>query len=160
MKKRLNPVRFIVVHHSASNDVRSGFHDLVEERKRRNEGYNFIIDDDGDPDDGKADAVQDVPDDEISNGVYGLNSQSLNVCVDGNFEISEPTDDELEKLVQVIAAKCKKFGWRKSDVNHIITHRDAGMNYSREKYVTACPGKHLIEKIPYVRTRVASYLPD
>ena len=160
MKKRALPVNLVVIHHSASNDVSSTFHDLINERKRRNEGYNFIIDDTGNPNDGKADAVQDVPDDEISNGVYGVNSIAWNVCVDGNFEISHPTNDEVEKLCQVIAVKCLKWGWRKKDVEKIITHRDAGMNYSKEKYITACPGKNLISRIECIRSRVKSYLPD
>lgn len=156
---------FVVVHHSASNDSTTGLEHLMAERKRRNEGYNVIIDDDdGELDprkraDGVADWTQDAPDLVVSNGTYGVNAKSWNVCIDGNFEVSDPTPDEVETLIQVIAAKVRRWGWKKHDVWRIIGHRDAGEKYSKTRYVTACPGRNLYKLLPYIRERVAAYLP-
>lgn len=164
--QRTKKIEWIVIHHSAANDYYSDPAALKDERARRNEGYNFIIDDDQaltDPkkaNDHAFTAVQDAPDSEISNGVYGVNSVAWNICVDGNFETQKPTEDEIFGLVQVIAAKAKAWGWRKKQVDHIISHQYAGMHVSAEYYVTACPGRNLIARIPEIRDRVKAYLPD
>ena len=79
--------------------------------------------------------------------------------MDGNFELVPPTPQEIEKLIQVIAIKAKKWGWRKKDVWRISYHQEIGLKYARTKYVTACPGKYMIAKIAYIRARVATYLP-
>lgn len=161
----LAAIEFIVVHHSASNDSGTGIEDLMAERKRRNEGYNMIIDDDAgqlDPRkraDGHSTFRQDAPDLVVSNGTYGINAKAWNVCIDGNFEINDPMPDEVETLVQVIAAKARAFGWRKHDTWRIIGHKEAGEKYSKVKYSTACPGRNMIKLLPYVRERVAAYLP-
>lgn len=156
---------FVVVHHSAAADSRTGLEDLMHERKRRNEGYNYIIDDDdGELDprkraDGKAAHGQDAPDLVVSNGTYGVNAKAWNICVDGNFEVNDPTPDEVETMIQVIAAKVRRWGWRKADVWRIIGHKEAGEKYSKTRYSTACPGRNMIKLLPYVRERVAGYLP-
>ncbi len=159
MRERTVPIEFLVIHHSADDDHRVNIDDLVAERKRRGEGYNYIIDDEDFKNDRKVRQQQDVPDAIISNGVYGLNGISLNVCVNGNHETHPPTLDELDALVQWLAIKAKKLGWCKDDVWRIIGHQEAGAKYSATHYGTACPGKFLIMNIPMIRKRVAAYLP-
>jgi hypothetical protein len=161
VKPRVKPIQYIVIHHSAANDAYVDAADLIDERKRRSEGYNYIIDDDTAPSNKKVHAsLQDVPDGEISNGTYGINGIAWNVCVNGNFELRQPSSDEIAELIQVIASKAKRWGWRKGDVHRIITHNEAGRKYSEEYYVTACPGRFMIAKVPYIRERVATYLPE
>lgn len=158
----------VVIHHSAANDAFTDLGDLMAERKRRNEGYNVIIDDDdvfteGEAagHDGRADFVQDAPDTGVSNGVYGVNWRAVNICIDGNFELRHPTEDEVNTLVQVIAGKAKRWGWKKGDTQtRIMGHGEAGRRLSPTPYSTACPGKHLQARIPEIRNRVAKYLPD
>jgi len=158
-------IELVVVHHSAANDEHTDLKELMAERQHRNEGYNAIVDDDAgnlDPRkrrDGIAEWVQDAPDMVISNGTYGVNAKAWNICIDGNFELNDPTPDEVETLIQVIAAKVRSWGWTKADVWRIIGHRDAGAKYSRTPYVTACPGRNLYKLLPYIRQRVAAYLP-
>ncbi|MBT9548619.1 MAG: N-acetylmuramoyl-L-alanine amidase [Candidatus Sericytochromatia bacterium] len=157
---RAQTIKFIVIHHSAANDAYSGAAALKAERQHRGEGYNFIVDDDQGPgNDGKYTAVQDAPDNEISNGVYGVNSQAWNICIDGNFEHQQPTADELHALVQVIATKARAWGWRKRDISRIVTHQYAGQYLSAERYGTACPGRNVISRMAEIRQRVAAYLP-
>jgi hypothetical protein len=156
--RTLSQIQFIAIHHTADHGT---VQQLLAERARRNEGYNFIIRDDEHPNNRKFKAVQDAPDNEISNGTYGANTQTWNVSVVGNFEIEKPTDDELFALVQVIAAKARSWGWRKRDVAKITYHQYIGLYLAAPgyRYGTACPGKNLIARIPEIRQRVAAYLP-
>jgi hypothetical protein len=163
-----SPLILFVVHHSAARDEYSNIQDLIAERKRRNEGYNIVVDDDGDPDDGRAEWAQDAPDTEVSNGTYGINERAVNFSIDGNLELRPPTIDEYKTLVQVMAAKAKRFGWRKVDAlgdlrtrkpSRIITHQEAGLKYSSAKYRTACPGRFMIALMGELRRDVAGYLP-
>jgi hypothetical protein len=156
-KRSFNPWYF-VVHHSATNSIGVGINTLKAERLRRGEGYNIIIDHDELT--GQVKFAQDVPDDEISNGTYGINDKALNICINANFEDRKPTEAELKVLEQVLVAKMKKYGCRKKDVNRIITHQHAGLHLSSVRYGTACPGKNMILKMADLRTRVAKYLPE
>lgn len=164
-----HPGVLICIHHSAANDKTSDPETLKAEYQHRNEGYNFVIDDDfwkehGAGNDRIFKAVQMLPDDVVSNGAYGANRSgpwyAWNICVDGNFENQEPTNDEMFALIQVIAAKAKKWGWRKRDVHRITYHQEIGHTYSPVRYGTACPGKNMISKVPYIRERVKGYLPE
>lgn len=158
----------VVVHHSAANDAYSDVESLKAEYRHRGEGYNFVIDDDfkrlgGTGTDRIYQAVQALPDTVVSNGAYGLNRSGpwygWNICIDGNFEIQEPTEDELHALIQVIAAKTRSWGWRKSDVWRVTYHQEAGHKYSSVRYGTACPGKNIIKRFAWIRSEVARYLP-
>ncbi|MGV3524353.1 MAG: N-acetylmuramoyl-L-alanine amidase [Candidatus Sericytochromatia bacterium] len=165
-----HPNLLIVVHHSAANDAYSDAATLQAEYRHRGEGYNFVIDDDwkrlgGSGNDRVYQAVQTLPDTVVSNGTYGLNRSgpwySWNICIDGNFETSEPTADELHALVQVVAAKAKAWGWKKKDVLWRLTyHQEAGHKYSAVRYGTACPGKNIIKRFGQIRADVARYLPE
>jgi len=159
-KPRLKPPSIFVIHASASYDTGTHIEDLMAERKRRNEGYNIIIDDESAPHDGKARLAQDAPDGEVSNGTYGLNQEALNFCIDGDFRKVAPTPDEVDALVQAVAIKAKKFGWTAEYARtHIVTHNYVGLHLSPERYVTECPGQMLIDLIPHIIKRVCSYLP-
>lgn len=163
-----NPQLLVVVHHSAANDDYSDAETLRQEYLHRNEGYNFTIDDDwkrlgGSGSDKVFQAVQQLPDEMVSNGTYGLNRSgpwyAWNICIDGNFEIAEPTADELYALVQVVAVKTRAWGWKKKDIWRLTYHQEAGIKYSPERYGTACPGKNVIRRFTEIRAQVAKYLP-
>ncbi len=153
--KLIHTVQYLVLHHTAANKNTTTVADLIAERERRNEGYNKIIEER----DGVVTVTQDVPDGYISNGTYGLNQISQAIAVNDNFEINVPSDAVVEKVIQVLATMAKRLGWRKGMSHMIIGHQQAG-KISAEKYGTACPGKHMIAKIPYIRGRVEAYLND
>jgi len=157
--RNLSQIQYLVIHHSADNSKADA---LIKERARRNEGYNLIVQDIGTPDDRQVQLVQDAPDTEISNGTYGANTQSWNVVVPGNFENQTPTPDQIYGLVQALAVKAKRFGWRKKDIAKITYHQYVGKYLAAPgyHYGTACPGRNLISKISEIRLRVAAYLPE
>lgn len=156
----LNSIEYFVIHHPVgAYDVA----DFQREYANRHEGYNAVVIDDRDPYNGQATFAELLDMTTISNGTYGINYQAWNICVvkgNGNFENTPVSmaDDCVKKLVQVLAIKAKKLGWRKKDVARIIAHQYAGLYLSSERYVTACPGRNMIALIPQIRTAVARYL--
>jgi hypothetical protein len=161
---------FVCVHHSAADEHHFGIDEFFAEFEKRDEGYNMIItEDEGLPVHHPffrfqhTQVAQEAPNDMISNGVYGLNQLSWNICINGNFELEHPPQDAVDALIQILASKCKAWGWTKQDALHrIITHNEAGRFYAPEgyRYITQCPGKYLIALMSEIRTRVASYLPE
>jgi len=142
-----------VLHHSAAYDRTSTPESLKRHRRLSNLGYNVIIDDLTDPNDGEFVIVQDAPDKEISNGVYGRNSVAINFCVDGNFERETFTRDKEDGLVTALARKAQLLKWTAEDVrSRITTHRQVGRELG---YGTACPGKNMINRVPAIIERVA-----
>ena len=149
----LSDLIIFVVHHSAAYDQTSTPRSLKRHRKYSNLGYNVIIDDLTDPNDGEFVIVQDAPDKEISNGVYGKNTVAINFCVDGNFETTKFSKDKEDGLVTALARKALLFKWTEKDVRaRITTHREVGRQLG---YGTACPGKNIIKRMPGIIERVA-----
>ena len=159
-------IKYIVVHHTASNDPTSSHSSLATHLFHTNLGYHVTVDDDavfkakGAGNDGKFTFKQQVPDNEVVWGASGCNFNGWHIAIDGNSLVHPPTEDEKFAVVQIIATKAKLFGWRKKDVNRIITHQYVGTHLSPKPYSTACPGKPIIDWMPELRTRVAAYLPE
>ena len=139
----MRTIKRIVIHHSASPKNSTTVKDI--ERWHVAEGYdgigyNRIIEGDGDVVMGRDDA-------RIPAHAYGHNKDSLGICVIGNFEKEAPSQQQIERLVQVLAILCKRYGVA---AEAIVGHRDL--------LPTACPGKNLYNQLPAIRARVAGYL--
>jgi len=65
---------------------------------------------------------------------YGHNSHTIGIHACGNFEITEPTDAQIESLAMLLANLCTDYGLP-IDRDHIVGHR--------ELMSTACPGRNL-----------------
>ena len=165
-KRLTSDIKYLVLHHTASNDAYSTHESLDAHLKATNLGYHVSIDDDmafkakSAGHDGKFTFKQHVPDNEVVWGAAGCNFNGWHLSVDGNSQVSPPTDDEKNAVVQVFAAKAKLLGWKKADVARIVTHAYVGTHISAKKYGTECPGKPLIDWMPECRIRVAAYLPN
>jgi len=159
-------IKWLVVHHTASNDKYSTHETLDEHLKATNLGYHVTIDDDlvykakAAGSDGKFTFKQHVPDNEVVWGAAGCNFHGWHIAIDGNSNVNPPTEDEKHAVVQVLAAKAKLLGWRKTDVGRIVSHQHVGQYISATRYGTECPGKPLIDWMPSLRERVAAYLPS
>ena len=166
-KRRISDITDIVLHHSASRDEYSTHETLDAHLRATNLGYHVSVDDDAvfkskaAGHDGKATFKQHVPDDEVVWGAAGCNFHGWHLSFDGNSDTMPPTHDEVETAIQIIAAKCRKFGWNKAYARkHIITHQYVGRFISVTKYGTACPGAGVKAVLAYIIDRVCSYLPD
>lgn len=154
----ISAVRWLVLHHPA---CRVSIDSLVQEQYDQNIGYNCLVGDFGIG--GKLSVSDLLPMNIVSNGAYGANYESYNVCVlkgSGNFEEESfsTRGSFFAFLVQVLVAKMRKLGWGKFQVGRIVGHDYIGKHVSSEYYVTACPGSNLVKAIPALRSAVASYL--
>ena len=160
-------IKYIVVHHSGAPDPTSNHSSLAQHLFHTNLGYHGVVDDDAvfkskaAGHDGKAIYKQMCPDNEVVWGAAGCNFNGWHVSIDGTSGIYGVTKDEIECLIQVIATKCKQFGWKKEYARkHIVTHQWVGLHLSTSKYKTECPGEPIIDQMPYIIERVCSYLPE
>ena len=90
-------------------------------------GYHYVVRKDGTIEVGR-------PHWTIGAHAYGHNSHTIGVHVCGNFEIGEPTSEQIESLAMLIANLCTDYGLS-IDRSHIVGHR--------ELMSTACPGRNL-----------------
>ncbi len=172
-KRTVADIKYMVLHHTASNDRYSTHEILAEHLKATGLGYHVTVDDDAvfqakaAGADGKFTWKQQAPDDEVVWGAAGCNYSGWHISIDGNSQETPVTDDEKHAVVQIMAAKAKAWGWRKGDVlgtrtqgSRIVGHNYVGTHISKTRYGTECPGRPLIAWIPELRIRVAAYLPD
>ena len=69
---------------------------------------------------------------------YGHNSHTIGVHVCGNFEIGEPTSEQIESTAMLLANLCTDYGLT-IDRDSIVGHR--------ELMPTACPGRNLFAQM-------------
>lgn len=136
-------INLVVVHHSASGrDVTTremikkwhlahGYSDI---------GYHYIITGDGKLHVGR-------PAEKIGAHALGYNTNSLGVCLTGNFETEEPSEAQINTLIQVLATLCKR--------HDLTTDQIKGHNLLNQ---TACPGKNLISKFAIIKKAIKEYL--
>lgn len=119
----------IVIHNSGTpNDEDIGakwinrFH--REENGWAGIGYHFVIRKDGTVEEGR-------PIWAIGAHAQGSNSDSIGVCVSGNFSIANPTAAQIESLAILLANLCADYSIP-VDRQHILGHRELN--------ATDCPG--------------------
>ena len=130
MIPRSKVLEYIVIHHMASTAKETveqihNFH--INNNGWAGIGYHFYIRKDGTIYKGR---------DEKYAGAHCVdyNSISLGICLEGNFEIEQPTDNQLKSLSELLQHLKQKYG----NVQ-VVGHRDLN--------ATACPGKNLYSKL-------------
>ena len=130
MSLRSKVLEYIVVHHTASTAKETveqihNFH--INNNAWAGIGYHFYIRKDGTIYKGRP---------EKYSGAHceNYNSVSLGICLEGNFEIEQPTEKQLTSLSELIQYLKKKYG-----NIQVVGHRDLN--------ATACPGKNLYSKM-------------
>ena len=94
-------------------------------------GYHYVIRKDGTVEVGR-------PHWTVGAHAYGHNSHTIGVHVCGNFEIGEPTSEQIESTAMLLANLCTDYGLT-IDRDHIVGHR--------ELMGTACPGRNLFSQL-------------
>jgi hypothetical protein len=154
-------VKLLAVHHTAvkaAGEVRSG-----EERMRalyqyhaKNRGwgdigYNFVIDDDGQIYEGRAGG-----DFVVGGHAYCNNTGTIGISLMGNFDIEEPTQEQMRALQWLLESLADKYKINKEKsvkyhgktLEPIVGHR--------QLVSTDCPGYYVFETLDQVRRNVAS----
>ena len=94
-------------------------------------GYHYVIRKDGTVEIGR-------PHWTVGAHAYGHNSHTIGVHVCGNFEIGEPTSEQIESTAMLLANLCTDYSLT-IDRDHIVGHR--------ELMSTACPGRNLFAQM-------------
>lgn len=138
-------ITHIILHHSASPKINTTAKDINQWHKTRNWGtilkpiyltkqsslefwaqYQYVIETDGL-------TIQCRKDDEIGWHTGGdWNTNSIGICLCGNFEIEKPEDKQIFALRDLLSGLCKKYN---IPVANILGHRDCRP--------TLCPGKNI-----------------
>ena len=127
----------------------------VESRGWRDIGYNYLVDRFGRIWEGRWGGVDKAV---VGAHTLGYNEVSFAMSAIGNFDIANPPQAVLTAYARLFAWKLSLYNiradathlWVKNRyLNAINGHRDVGQ--------TACPGRYLYAKIPYIRTLAQSY---
>lgn len=116
-------------------------------------GYNFVIDKNGNIYEGRAGGPKTVG---AHTSFYNVGT--IGISLMGNFNIEEPTDNQLKVLSILLSYLSEKYTIDPQSQSeflgitspNIAGHRDV----ARRGYGTACPGTNLIKRLPQIRTTV------
>ena len=142
----LDEVKKIIIHHTAGSGGESveDIHAYHQRQGWAGIGYHYFIDRNGTVYRGR-------PVWAIGAHAYGYNSDSLGVCLAGNFSDTVPFLGQLRSLIYLTADLCAR-SW--IDVDAVYGH---GYIPGGEPD-TACPGTNLMAVMPLIRDRVAEIL--
>jgi len=102
--------------------------------------------------DGRVDRIW--PESKIGNGCRYANAHGLHVCLIGDFDKDTPTGRQVEKLTDLLAFWCKKYGLDPHTA--IYGHGEMQRKIGKEGYSKTCPGRNV--SMNAVRDTVAEKL--
>ncbi len=118
-------------------------------------GYNFLVDRFGRIWEGRYGGVS-LP--VVGAHTLGYNDYSFAMSAIGNFETARPSAAMLDAYARLFAWKLSLHGVDVSSTRQWVgTKYFQAINGHRDAGQTACPGKYLYAKIPYIRTLAAQY---
>jgi len=131
-----NKWKYIIIHHSATDEGSSlQFHRYHQNKGWKSIGYHFVIDNGKS---NKPDGFIEITPRWLSqeNGAHckasQMNSKAIGICLVGNFNNNELTDEQMDSLVYLVD-KLRKY--YKIPAKRVLKHREVqGSN-------TDCPGK-------------------
>ena len=135
----------IVIHHTGNpwdDDLSAEeIHEMHQNQGWAGIGYHYVIRKDGTSEQGR-------PQWAIGSHAYGHNSHTLGIHVCGNFELVEPTQEQIEKLSYLVGYLCEEYDIT-PDSRHVVGHCDL--------MATACPGENLYDILQTIRGKAIWY---
>ena len=151
MNRRTQPVKHLIVHHSESPGGDREFIRCVHVNNNgwADIGYHYIICNGrkhGEWKAGRDGEVQEGrPLEYVGAHARGANSDSVGVCLIGDFQYTYPTAMQIKSLIVLLANLCIAYGLDPHKA--IIGHRDVN--------ATECPGKLFYPSLEAIRWGVA-----
>ncbi|WP_433016942.1 N-acetylmuramoyl-L-alanine amidase [Kribbella sp. CA-294648] len=159
--KYTGTVHAAFVHHTADRNnytrtqvpgmVRSMYAYHVKSRGWCDLGYNFLVDRFGRAFEGRYGGAQ-FP--VLGAHTGSFNANSFGVSLIGNFEKATPAAPMLETTARIIAWKLDAYYRSPLTTVKLAGKKLATISGHRDTKATACPGKNLYAKIPWLRQRV------
>ena len=118
---RNKPQRLVIHHAAAENLSPEEIHQMHLDRGWSGIGYHFYIRSDGTIYKGR-------DENKVGSHVAGNNTNTLGICLEGNFEENGVSKKQLEALLNLSTYLCLKY-----DISDILKHNDL--------LATECPGK-------------------
>lgn len=136
-KRNLNQIEQIIVHHAGvTGQNAEDYADYHTGSKGWSGiGYHYVIERNGNLGDSRSIIVQGNPLDNVSYHTRGQNTKSIGICLSGNFEVEQPTPEQMEALTWLIAHIRKELP---QDLE-VYGHKDFGS--------TSCPGINLYPEL-------------
>nr|DAW75697.1 MAG TPA: endodeoxyribonuclease I [Caudoviricetes sp.] len=135
----------IVIHHTGNpTDDDLSAEELDESHRAMgwtNIGYHYVIRKDGSIEEGRPVCLKGAH-------AYGYNGRSIGIHLSGNFELAEPTANQIESAAMLIAALAAKYDLCIND-RTVVGHRDL--------MSTACPGENLYMHMDDIRGKAIYY---
>ena len=158
-------VTHLIVHHSAGQNTANDFAAVVrsyyilhtQTNGWTDIGYNWLIDRNGVLYQGRAFDVNGSID-VVGAHLGGGNTNTMGVCLIGDFTSTQPTTGALTQLRNVLAWKANE---RKIDVRTRQPHTLGNLftiSGHRDGVATECPGNAFYPRLPEIRSRVHAYL--
>lgn len=156
--RQLTQITDAIIHHSAGPTMQTALEIDAEHRDRGMSmiGYNYIINALGEIYAGR-------PLEFVPSAAFGRNTESVNVCVLGNFELDDPgytgllNPSQLKALQDLLVYLHHQL----PTIVRTIGHCDvATMFYPNDtaNYSTACPGSKLYNLIPSIKKYISGHL--
>ncbi len=136
----MRDVHSIYVHHSASSrddTTRDEINQWHRDRGWSGIGYHYVIEGDGS-------IVEGRPLWKAGAHVKGNNSKTVGICLTGNFEIEQPSREQLESLWQLLEGTMANFNLQR---HNVFGHKEW------HQANTLCPGSKLLHYIEEWRKR-------
>ena len=137
--ERTNAFRYIIIHHSAAEQLNSDISQMQSIQNYHQSldwgdiGYHYGIGKFGMTMQGRETKY-------IGAHTKGeRNSDSIGICLFGNFEHSSPSQFQISSLISLLTLLCKQYGL---SPDSIYGHRDFGS--------TSCPGRYLYAFLPNI----------
>lgn len=136
----------IVIHHTGNptdDDLSAEeIHESHLERGWSGIGYHFVVRKNGEIEVGR-------PMDAWGAHAEGDNDHTIGIVVCGNFEIAEPTVEQIESTSVLVAWLCERYNIAPITKDTVVGHRDL--------MPTACPGQNLYDLLQEIRGKAIWY---
>ena len=116
-------------------------------------GYNYLVDRFGRIWEGRFGGVARPV---VGAHTLGFNDDAFAMSAIGNFETVRPSQVMLNAYAKLFAWKLSLHGIKATDAKQFVSSRNfRAINGHRDAGATACPGRYLYEKIPWIRNAAA-----
>lgn len=164
----------IIIHHTARAPVTNSYEDVITElqdiyrfhtinRRRGDIGYNYIIWPNGEIFEGRAGGPSAVAAHAVNNNWW-----SIGISLMGNFELTEPSPEQLQSLIKLTARLADAYSinvYNKVSYHtaskedpYITDHSNDSLVGHKDAWDTACPGKNLYKKLSTIKSQVIELL--
>ncbi|OQY00358.1 MAG: hypothetical protein B6I20_08825 [Bacteroidetes bacterium 4572_117] len=158
-------VRHCIVHHAAGSNTETDYTSVVrsyyilhtQTNGWSDIGYNYLIAQDGtiykgrDPGTGEQDNVR---------GAHfcGRNSNTMGICILGNYMTVQPPQAALNSLINLISWKLNKDGLDPNGTSYHVDRELGTIAGHRFSCATSCPGDFLYSRISQIKQQVTDSL--